>query len=149
MTVIAWDGKTLAADKRCSSNGMLSTVTKVFKVTTDRDETLLVGGSGEPCFIGAMLAWIKAGRQESSFPAHQRDKDDWQPILVIEEDGTPSFYERTPFPIRFEQGCVAIGSGREFARAAMYLGQTARQAVEVACALDAGCGNGIDELRLE
>ena len=76
----------------------------------------------------------------------QRDKDDWQPVLVIEADGTPSLYERTPHPIRYEQRHVAIGSGREYAIAAMYLGKNAVEAVDVACALDGGCGGGIDSL---
>lgn len=143
MTCVAWDGKTLAADKRATSNGLISTVTKIYRVGD-----LLVGGSGEPAFIGAMLEWIRAGRAPANFPASQRDKDDWQPILVIERGVSPALYERTPHPIRFEQGHVAIGSGRDYARAAMHLGCTARAAVEVAIALDCGCGNGIDTLEL-
>lgn len=141
MTVIAYDGTVLAADKRATANGLISTVTKIYRIGG-----LLVGGSGEPAFIGAMLEWIRTGRDPAAFPASQKDKDDWQEVLVIEYDGTPSLYERTPYPIRFEQKHVAIGSGRDFARAAMHLGKTAREAVEVAMALDAGCGNGIDEL---
>ena len=37
---------------------------------------------------------------------------------------------------------------RDFALAAMHLGKSAREAVEVACALDVFCGNGIDTLEL-
>jgi len=96
--------------------------------------------------IMQMIEWVRAGRAVADFPPMQRDKDDWQPILVIEADGTPSQYDRTPYPSRFEDRCCAIGSGRDFAMAAMYLGKTAREAVEVACALDSGCGNGIDTL---
>lgn len=143
MTCIAWDGKALAADKRTSSNGMVSVVTKIHRIGE-----VIVGGAGDATFIGAMLEWVREGRDPRAFPAEQRNKDDWQPFLVIEKDGTPSLYERTPHPVRFEQKHVAIGSGREFARAAMFLGKSAREAVEVACALDCGCGNGIDELTL-
>lgn len=143
MTCIAWDGKTLAADKLACLGGMVNTVTKIWRVND-----VLVGGSGQPAFIGGMVEWVRNGRKVDEFPAHQRDKDDWQPFIVIEADGTPSLYEQTPHPVRYEQSCVAIGSGREFARAAMHLGADARAAVQVAIDLDSGCGGGIDTLPL-
>jgi len=143
MTCIAWDGKTLAADKRASYGGTITTLTKIWRVGD-----VLVGGSGESSFIGAMVEWVRGGRLSSDFPTSQANKDDWQPLLVIEADGTTSLYERTQYPIRHEQRCIAIGSGREYAMAAMHVGKSAREAVEVAIALDCGCGNGIDELTL-
>ena len=103
MTCIAFDGKTLAADKLACMNGLRNTVTKIHRVGP-----LLVGGAGDSAFIGAMIEWIKAGREPKDFPAAQRDKDDWQPILVIEADGTTSIYERTPYPVRNEQQHIAI-----------------------------------------
>ena len=144
MTCIAWDGKTLAADKRMCYAGMINTVTKIFRVGA-----LLVGGSGEMAYIMQLIEWVRNGRNVDDFPPSQRDKDEWQTLLVIEADGTISLYERTPHPVRYEQQFVAIGSGREYARAAMYLGKSSVEAVQVACALDAGCGNGIDTLELE
>ena len=144
MTCIAWDGKTLASDKRASYGDMICTVTKIFRVGE-----LLVGGSGELPFVSAMVEWIRQGRKISEFPAAQGSKEDWQPIIVIEADGTPSIYERTAFPVRYEQQFVAIGSGREFARAAMHLGKSAAEAVQCAIDLNTGCGNGIDTLDLQ
>ena len=132
MTVIAYDGKTLAADKRMCYGNIINTVTKIFRMPSGE----LVGFAGDITFCLALVEWVKAGRVIADFPQHGRDKDDWQPLLVIELDGTPSFYERTPYPIRNEQRCVAYGSGKEYARAAMHLGKTAREAVEVAIALD-------------
>ncbi|MES2346268.1 MAG: hypothetical protein V4641_01735 [Pseudomonadota bacterium] len=143
MTVIAWDGKTLAADKRCSYGGMICTVTKIF-----RAGDLLVGGSGDFPHVLAMVEWVKRGRNADDFPVAQRDKDDWQSVLVIEPDGKPLIYERTPYPVRYEQDCMVLGSGREYARAALYMGATAAEAVSVASALDVSCGNGIDTLEL-
>ena len=143
MTCIAWDGKTLAADKRASYGGTITTLTKIHMI-----DGLLVGGSGESSFIGAMLEWVRGGRKPDNFPKSQSDKDDWQPLLVVERDGTTSLYERNQYPIRHEQRCIAIGSGREYAMAAMHLGCSAKDAVEVAIALACGCGNGIDCLEL-
>lgn len=143
MTVIAWDGRTLAADKRNGYGTMIGTVTKVY-----RYGDLLVGGAGDGCFISAMREWVKAGRDPDKFPAHQGSKDDWCPIMVIEADGSCLIYERSPYPTRLEQRFMAIGSGREYAMAAMHLGKTAAEAVEVASALDSACGNGVDTLPL-
>lgn len=144
MTVIAWDGKTLAADKRACYGGMICTVTKIFRVGD-----LLVGGSGELPYVLAMIEWVRQGRQLEAFPNAQRSKDDWQPLLVIEADGSPSLYERTPYPVRYEHQAIAIGSGREYARAILHIGRSAREAVQVTCDLESSCGNGIDVLELE
>lgn len=141
MTVVAWDGKTLAADKRACNGTLYRTVTKIFRVGQ-----CLVGYAGDPAFGEAMRAWIAAGEKLKDFPDCQRDKDDWTGTLVIRPNGTIQKYERTPYPITFEDQHHAIGCGRDFALAAMYLGKTAREAVEVAIALDSGCGNGVDTL---
>ncbi len=143
MTVIAYDGLTLAADKRACMGSMINTVTKIHRVGD-----VLVGGSGDLDFVLQVVQWVRDGRKPESFPAQQRDKDDWQNIILIEANGKPSIYNRTPHAIQYEQRCVAIGSGREYAMAAMHLGKSAREAVEVAIALDPGCGNGIDALEL-
>ena len=69
-------------------------------------------------------------------------------MLIIMPDGAIHYYSKTPDPLIVEGRTFAIGSGSEYAEAAMYLGKTAREAVAVAIALDSGCGNGVDELVL-
>ena len=144
MTCVAWDGKTLAADKLGVYGNVKNTLTKIYRMPGGE----LVGVAGDICFCMSLIEWVKGGRVPADFPEHGRDKDDWQPLLVIELDGTTSLYERTPYPIRSEQRCLAYGSGKEYAMAAMHLGKTAREAIEVAIALDIGCGIGIDTLEL-
>jgi hypothetical protein len=146
VTVIAWDGKTLAADKQGTWNGTKRRVTKIFRVGAD-----LVAFSGEPQFGLAMVQWWRDGGKPEQFPKHQSDKDDWQPFLVIQKQrGRPRIlrFERTPFPIVLEERTYAMGSGSDFATAAMDCGRTAVGAVRVACKRDNGCGNGIDTLTL-
>lgn len=140
MTCIAWDGKTLAADKRAINSGLPRTVTKIHRV-----KDCLVGASGDAAQAREMLAWWKSGANPKTFPASQRDKDDWGTFVVISKEGI-DVYERTPYPIRFEEKQFACGSGRDFATAAMHLGCNAKQAVEIACRFDVSCGNGIDVL---
>lgn len=144
MSVIAWDGKTMAADKRAVFGTTIFTTTKI-----ERIGDALLAYAGEASFGEEMIAWWRRGAKPEDFPASQRDKDDWAGLLVIRRGQRIARYERTPYPVWFEDKCFAIGSGREFALAAMYLGCNARRAVEVACALDSGCGNGIDVLELD
>lgn len=143
MSVIAWDGKTLAADKRACNGTLIRTCTKIFRVYGN-----LIGYAGDAPFGESMRHWIASGEKPEDFPDSQRDKEDWAGVLIIRPNGQIQKYERTPHPLTFEDQFFAIGSGRDFALAAMHLGLDAKQAVEVAIHFDSGCGNGIDTLTL-
>lgn len=140
MTCIAWDGKTLAADKRADIGGAHNTTTKIYRVGE-----ALVGFSGDAAIGRAMLDWYRAGADPLKFPDCQKDRDKCCSFLVI-KNGRVSKYEHTAFPFDIENEQTAMGSGRDYARAAMYLGKTATEAVAVASLFDPGCGNGIDTL---
>lgn len=142
MTIIAWDGKTLAADKAATNCGYLRTVTKIYRVPSG-----LVGFAGDGSRAFALLQWFRDGCDPAKYPAFQAS-DDAVGCLHIGLDGRASGYSHTPFPEFHEDRFDAIGSGRDYALAAMYLGHSAERAVEVAVALDNGCGNGIDTLEL-
>ncbi len=131
----------MAADKRCVYGDVVQPVTKIHQAGD-----CLVGGAGEFAFILAVIEWVRAGRRLDEFPAHQRDKNDWQPVMVIDCDKRMLLYERTPHPIVWERGFGAIGSGKQYAIAAMHMGASAKDAVAVACEYDPGSGNGIDVL---
>ena len=141
MSVIAWDGKTLAADKRASCGSYFRTTTKIFK-----HGPALVGYSGDQSAGEEVFAWFRDGHNADKFPASQRDRDDYAGLLVVWYDGELWKYERTPFPLKYPPQQFAIGSGCDFALAAMYCGKTASEAVEVACQFNIWCGNGIDTL---
>lgn len=143
ITVIAWDGKTLAADKRATCAGLIRTATKIRRIGP-----LLVAGSGDFDMVVAAFVWVEGGRKPEEFTAAMRDKDTSADILVIEE-GRVLKYERTPYPMVFEDEHFAMGSGRDYAMAAMYMGGDARTAVLVASALESSCGNGVDTLKIE
>ena len=142
MTVIAWDGKTLAADKRATNCNLASTVTKVHRLPDG-----LVAFSGGGAHASELLNWFFGARNPDTYP--RRDGDDGAGSLFIKADGTIFVYSATnPFPERIEDRFCARGSGRDYALAAMHLGCDARKAVEVACEFDVSCGNGIDTLTL-
>ena len=142
MSIIAWDGQRLAADKRASIGSLIRTTTKVFRLPVT-----LAGYEGDADAGEEILAWFKAGHDPKTFPASQRSKDTWAGLLIIWPDGVLWKYEHTPYPIPFPPQQFAIGSGRDFALAAMHLGKTAAEAVEIACHFDSGCGNGVDVLQ--
>ena len=141
MSVIAWDGHTMAADKRACIGTLIRTTTKICRVGD-----ALCAYAGDAAGGEEMLAWFKAGAKPADFPPGQRT-DEWSGLLVVRR-GEILKYERNPYPVRFDDKFFSIGCGRDFALAAMHLGHDARTAVEVAIALDSGCGNGIDTLEL-
>lgn len=140
MTVIAWDGKTLAADKLFSHGSLQMTGTKIQKIGA-----ALVGFSGDASIAAELIEWFSGGCAPEKFPATQRNEN-LSELLVVWPNGDVHKYQRSPLPVKFPPQKCAIGSGRDFAIAAMHLGQTARQAVEIASIYDTDCGNGVDVL---
>lgn len=144
MTVIAWDGKTLAADRRAVQGGFCFASTKIFRVND-----FLVGFSGNASRGGEYLAWLREGGDPKKFPENKDENDCFVWLLVIRADGTIEKYENSGYPIIVDEKHFALGSGQDFATAAMYLGFDAVKAVEVASRFDEGCGNGIDTLTFD
>jgi hypothetical protein len=139
MTVIAWDGKTLAADKMATDGGGIGRTTT--KIQRHGDALLAFTGSWD---VGAELrAWWMGGADRDHFP--QKAREDLATLIVIQR-GIVSTYNAGPFPMIHEAERCAFGSGRDFAEAAMYCGKSAAQAVEIACLFQSDCGNGIDVL---
>lgn len=142
MTVIAWDGRTLAADKRATSGGGIGRT--VTKIASHGGALLAMTGSWD--VAAELREWWKAGAVPDAFPAKARD--DVATLIVIRE-GAVFTYASGPYPMTIEAQKCAFGSGRDFAEAAMYLGKNASDAVAVACVFQTDCGNGIDTLELE
>jgi 20S proteasome alpha/beta subunit len=142
MTCIAWDGKTLAADKR-ATGGTLTRVTKIFRTKDGR----LMGASGDGSYARELMAWAEAGEVPAAWPA-SADKSEAE-LMVIGLDGEIRIYYHRPFALKPEDGRFAMGSGGAYAMTAMHLGYGAARAVEVASELTDSCGDGVDTLALE
>ena len=143
MTVIVWDGTTLAADKAANSSGIQRTVTKVFRLNADE----LVAFAGRGYEAQALRAWLQGPRTPETFPP-LRDPDDVIAWLV-HRNGTILRYDGGRYLVPYEDRTFADGSGRDFALAALHLGCDAVRAVQVAVHFDINCGVGIDALRFE
>lgn len=141
MTVICWDGETLAADKRSINAGLVSKVTKIRRING-----CLVGSAGDFSPIQAMFNWFAKGADTEKLPDCQKDKDRFAILLVITPEKKIMRYEQDGFPYEIEEDKYAIGCGRDYAIAAMAMGADAVKAVEIASRFDAGCGDGVDTL---
>lgn len=144
MTVIAWDGKTLAADKLAVNGVTKTTVTKIHRVGGE-----LVGYVGELTAGLELFGWYEAGAVPADFPQSVRDAKGGGSLVVVRSDRTVWKYEGCPMSFRLEGPFCAFGSGDESALIAMDCGKTAKEAVLIASKYNIYCGNGVDTLTLE
>jgi ATP-dependent protease HslVU (ClpYQ) peptidase subunit len=142
MTVICWDGKTLAADRMMEMNGGKFPVTKIRRLA----DGTLIGLAGDIPRAMQLAQWIESGCPAGQLAAVQGDM--YARRLHINSAGQAVLYANNDEPIIVERPFMAIGSGQDYAITAMFLGHGAPQAVAIATELCASCGMGIDTLEL-
>lgn len=135
MSVVAWDGKLLVADRRSVNFGLNRTTSKIKRIPS-----------------GAILAWVGNEtkglelahwfERKGKFPANH-DDEDFARLIVVQHEACYT-YERSEQPLRVMDKFSAWGSGRDYAIATMHLGFNAVRAVEVASYFDINCGNGLE-----
>jgi hypothetical protein len=155
MTTIAWDGMTLASDSLADNNGLRNTTTKLHRGVLVDGVPFLLGAAGENAWSNMLHAWVKTldlrGLQHATYP-HQNndgpDRNDPAAILILGERGV--YYKGGAVWVRLEgRAFHAVGSGRDFALAAMHLGKTAEEAVELAIEFDCYSGGPIRSMELK
>jgi len=146
MTVIAWDGKTLAADKQATEGGIRQVTTKILLVDKGKFKGHLLAGAGASSQANMLMAWFAQGADPNCFPKYQDTDDLSAQLLVITPDKMILRYDFNPIPIQFHDTMYALGSGREVALGAMAMGASAVRAVEIASDLCHGCGMGVDSI---
>lgn len=143
MTTIAWDGKTLAADKQSTSHDMGRTVTKIFRLS---DGLLALCGGG--VHASAIRDWFMGERNPATWP-RLNTEDNAGSVIHITDDGIFVYNgQLMPTPEKLEDRFIAFGTGRDYAMAAMHLGENATTAVRVACEYDIYSGQGVNSLSL-
>lgn len=146
MSVIAWDGRTLAADRQATQAGLARICEKIWRCERTGD---LLGAVGQPDTSAAMRAWYEAGASVDTFPACNRNEGVASHLYVVRLDGTCVKYEGEPYPIPIVEIFWAAGSGRDYALGAMACGMPASFAVVIASRFDVSCGMGVNILTLE
>ena len=140
MTTVACDGKTMAADTLASDVWGMREKTKD-KILRGKD--FLIGCSGDS---GQILRWWKTVQHlcfeellAAGYAPYEKDND---PGLVLASAG--SIYRHTAGTFtRVSRPFHAVGSGRDYALAAMYLGKSASEAVALAREFDLHTGGEI------
>ena len=139
MTTIAFDGKTMACDKRvtCGSS-YYNTDTKIYE-----NDAYIIGVAGD-AGVGTMLI-------DCPYILQPRHYDFDFEALVFVKDAQKlykvAFYKSWDCAlssvIPIADGFSAVGSGSPYALAAMYLGYTATRAITVAAEFDMNTGGKI------
>lgn len=134
MTTIAWDGKTLAADRKTSSDGAAYRYdTKIMEIPGG-----YVACCGNVPQVHRFVRWLRSGRAE----AIEIDTDALGALMIV--SGELTLWDGSlPTPCRIDEK-IAIGSGTSWALAALDFGKTAAEAVAYAATRDNGTGGGVD-----
>jgi hypothetical protein len=143
MTVIAWDGKTLAADKLACNGQTKTVVTKIARCGNE-----LIGVCGDLSIGMELRDWYARGAAREDYPASNRDPDKGASLIVIRANGECWKYESSPAPFKQEAEHCAFGSGSPEALVAMACGKTAAEAVALASRFNTSCGMGVDAIDL-
>jgi hypothetical protein len=139
MTIVVWADETLAVDSLATDGVAKWADNKVTLVERDGVEWL-VTGVGVARYITALRNWFASGGHASDFPK-QKSGDTQSFIAVPNNGGAILVYTNDPYPTEYFRGQTHVwGLGRECAMGALYMGATAEQAVEAACACVLGCG---------
>ena len=148
MTTIAWDGETLAADRRADYGNMKLDATKIFWLEgatrpANIEHAVLFAWSGMYQAGLAVKAWLEMKADKPSLTS-----DDGSGMIVTQHREVFRLENRL-VPIPVVEKFYAMGSGRDFAMAAMALNQTAVQAVVLASKFDAYTGPLIHSILFE
>ncbi len=145
MTVVVWDGVTLATDRAATDGAAKWATEKAWYHGQDEDR-IIVSGAGPLKSILYMREWCKEGCIIDHFPVSQLTHP-CHFIVVSQVDGLYR-YEDSHIRIMHGYEPCAFGEGRDVAHGALAMGATAQQAVEAANQFSAHCGLGVEEYRL-
>lgn len=134
MSVIAWDGRTLAADSQATCADMRQHCVKI-----QRLPGVIVATTGQLNHHDALVTWWCAGAKAADAPAWMAT-DEWTRLVVVSASSVIA-YERWGLPNDCSaEPFFAWGSGRDFAMGALAHGATAEEAVAIACRFSINCG---------
>lgn len=150
MTTVAFDGKTMAADTLATDNWGLreKTLEKIWA-----NKFLLIGCAGESGQISRWLVNLTIDTDiddllANGYAPYNKDSNDPALMVVCRLSGKVYRHAGGAFrPTKYQQ--FAIGSGRDFAMAAMHLGKSAKEAVEVAMHFDINTGGEVIEFEVD
>lgn len=148
MSTIATDGVILAADSMAGCGTLIRSFRKL--LVLDDVAFAIVGESqDQPLFRDWWLRTkgIRPGPGDLLEPIPPLSEGFG--AIMLRNDGRVSIFDSKAAPFEYGEKCHAMGSGRDFAIAAMHLGKSPIEAVALACELDCYTGLPIDAVRLQ
>lgn len=139
MTTVAWDGKSMAADRMMTFGTTPVPTSKLHRITFQKKPAIL-GFSGTADEFIPLLQWLKKPKGDAPL---SQDRQDWSAMVVL-KSGEVFYAAGKPVFISLGKITWSIGSGGDYAMGAMDFGATAEEAVAIACARDTASGLGID-----
>ena len=136
MSVVAWDGKTLAADRQGTLYERQIRSDKLFR---RGDTSVAITGNHAEGLV--LVKWYFAGADPEEWPSFQ-EPDSFNMLLVARGRRLVMF-QHLPIPILIRDRLFAIGNGAAYALGAMAAGADARAAVRIASRFDIHCGMGV------
>ena len=143
MTVVVWDGKTLAADRQATRGNSRTMVKKIF-----RFDGVIYGFSGGCKEAALFKAWVEAGRVFENFKNYLDVKESDFTAIMIDTKKRCWIFQQSPIPYEVLSKTHVIGSGFEYATAALQFGKSAVDAVKFAVKNDIYCGMGVDSMEV-
>lgn len=134
MTVIVWDGQTLATDGAASDDACMWEAEKAWRL----DSGEVVSGAGQVQTILEMRHWYTNGADRKRFPMSQLGRN-FCHFLVVRQGGLYR-YEQGPLPIFHGRRKCAFGEGKDFAYGALGMGADAATAAKIAIRYSPFCG---------
>ena len=146
MTVVVWDGETLATDRQASDGSVKWETDKAWYVMRD-DKPYIVSGVGYLKYIVALREWFTEGANPDKYPFGISDTGAYKitksQLIVVSKDKGLMVYEDTPFPVIRGFTQCAFGDGKEFSYGAWSMGATSSEAVGVTNEHSLHCGKGV------
>lgn len=141
MTVIAWDGHVLAADRQASCGDTIASAIKLWPLKQGG----AVAVCGQLSHGLALRRWVEEGMERKKFPK-LKENEDWTRLIVALPGKPVVMFENTPEAIEIIDPFLAWGCGREAALGALEMGADSIKAVEIASKWIEGCGRGYDSV---
>lgn len=147
MTTIAYSAatQTMAADSQVTSGNRKFRTTKLFRLKDGG----IAGGAGDFAVLLKVIRWAEAGFNLKAKPDLPDSAEGSFEILCVRGDGSMFSLDETMEPMPLTDAFLAMGSGSNYAVAAMHCGKTPLEAVEVAAQFDPGTSGPFHEMVLE
>ena len=138
MTVIAWDGKTLATDRMANDGSQKWESSKAWYGMSKDKEVVIITGVGLAHYIRQLSEWYQQGMPDIKpyVPPSQAK------LIVVQKDGLYELSYKMLLP--YDAPYCAFGDGKELALGALAMGATAGQAVNICNEHSLQCGKGVE-----